>query len=177
MYQKRFCRIADGWTRAFRVFNNIRGHRQIRALVDIDMANANAGFNDGDRGVFYNALNQSGAPARNQHVDEPVELHQFVGGGSIRIPQQLNGTSGNAAFLGRLRQRVTDGGVAEDRLGSPAQHAGIAALEAKSDRIRGDIRPRFIDYADDAKRHAPLFDSKPVRAHHNAVALTNGVGQ
>jgi hypothetical protein len=61
--------------------------------------------------------------------------------------------------------------------GSAAQDAGVARLQAQACRVRGHVRARFVDDADDAERHAHAADLDAGRAAREAADFADGIFQ
>ncbi len=63
------------------------------------------------------------------------------------------------------------------RFGTAAQDAGVAGLQAQAGGVRGHVRARFVDDADDAERHAHAADFDAGRAAREAADLPDRVFQ
>ena len=58
-----------------------------------------------------------------------------------------------------------------------AQDGGVAGFQAQAGHVHGHVRPRLVDHADDAQRHADLVEAQAVRQGAAAHDLADGVGQ
>ena len=85
--------------------------------------------------------------------------------------------SGRPAVAQAVVHAGGDGGVAADRLGAAAQDRRVARLEAQPRGIRGHVRTRFVDDADDAERHAHATDLDTGGAVAQDRDLAHRVGQ
>ena len=63
-----------------------------------------------------------------------------------------------------------EGDIGMDGLASAAQYCGVSALDRECSSVDRDIRARFINDADDAKRHAHFGNLESVRS---AEAIEN----
>ena len=63
------------------------------------------------------------------------------------------------------------------RLGAAAQDRRVAGLEAQSRGVGGHVRPRLVDDADDAQRHAHQADLDAGRTELEVRDLADGIGQ
>ena len=81
-----------------------------------------------------------------------------------------------AGVLEALDQAGMDRLRGMQRIRAAAQDHGIAGLEAERAGIGGDVRPAFIDDADDAERRAHALDMQAVRAIPLGDDLADGIG-
>ena len=156
--------VADGRARSLGIKNNIRRHVDIRKLVDIYVAVAGACFDNRDSRIFNYAFYETRSAARNEHIDEPVHLHQLVCALTRGIFYKIHGICGKPSFFYRRAHEMRHGFIRIYRLFAAAQYNCVARLEAEGSGIRSDIRSRFIYYADNAERHGDFFYSEPVRS-------------
>ncbi len=70
-----------------------------------------------------------------------------------------------------------DGARGMEALGAAAQDRRIAGLEADAAGIRGHVRPRLVDDADDAERHAHALDGEAVRPRPFGQHGADGIGK
>ncbi len=63
------------------------------------------------------------------------------------------------------------------RLGTAAKNHAVAGLEAERRRVRGHVRPRFVDDADEPDGHAHLADFHAVRPPPHAEHLADRIGK
>ena len=104
-------------------------------------------------------LHQALAAARHDHVKRAVETSQHFGD---RLARRERREADRGFGKPRLLQPRDETGV--DRLrgvetvGAAAQHHRVAALQAKRAGVRGDVRPAFVDDADDAERRRHALD-------------------
>ena len=68
--QERFHCVADGRARGLGVYANFNRHVLVGGLVHERVANAGAGFDNGNGAVLHDACDKSCAAARNNHVDK-----------------------------------------------------------------------------------------------------------
>ena len=87
-------------------------------------------------------------------------------------------TSGSkSGHFDRLAQRGHDRLVARSSTGTPPQQHGVARLQADPGGIRGHVRPRLIDHADDPERHSNLTHLQTVGEYAAAHDLADRVRQ
>ena len=96
-------RVAHAGAAALGVLHDVQGHLQIRVLVHVDMADAGAGLNDRNRGVFHTGANQTRAASGNEQIHQSVGAHQLRGalaGGVLHQTQRVLGKARSGqAFL------------------------------------------------------------------------------
>jgi hypothetical protein len=104
---------------------------------------------------------------RDQHADR----------GAVRRGDDLHcglrQAGGDKAFADAGGDRL----VARERLRAATQDRRVAGLEAERGGIRGDVRPRLVDDADDAQRHAHVPDLDTGRSVLELADLAHGVGE
>ena len=102
---------------------------------------------------------------------------QFADSGAIGGLDDLHGIGRQAgagqAFLDDFCERL----VAMDRFRAAAQYRRIATLDAQAGGVDGDVRPRLVNNADDAERHAHLADLDAARTVFHVRDFTDRICQ
>ncbi|MNC27006.1 hypothetical protein D3C75_751610 [compost metagenome] len=62
------------------------------------MAYACSRFNDGHRGIHHNVLDQRAPAARDNDIQQSIQLQHFIHGGTVRIFDQLQRLAWNSRF-------------------------------------------------------------------------------
>ena len=72
-------RVADARPADLRVDDDVDGHLLVGARVEEDVHDARAGLDHGHRRLAHDGLDQLGAAARHEHVDQPARPHELGG--------------------------------------------------------------------------------------------------
>ena len=123
------------------------------------------------------ALDQALAAAGHDDVDVLVVGDQVADRRAVGRRDDLHGVLGQAGGAKAAMHARGDGLVAADRLGAAAQNGRIAGLETQPGGVRRHVRPRFVDDADDAQRHAHPSDLDAGRPVLEIGDLADGIGQ
>ncbi len=126
---------------------------------------------------FDHRPDQVGAAARDQHVDQAPRGHQLLHAGPRRRVDQRDRVVRQPAGGDRTAQRVHDRLVRSGGRRRTAQQHRVAGLQAQSGRVRGHVRPRFVDHRDHAERHPYLPQFQTVRQRRSADHLADRVRQ
>ena len=94
-------------------------------------------------------------------------------GGRDRLHRVLGQAGGGEALVHACGDRL----VGAHRLGAAAQDRRVARFEAQRGGVGGDVRPRFVDDADHAERHAHRPTWMPRRPVLELADLADGIGQ
>ncbi len=145
--------------------------------VDVDVAVAGGGVDDGHGGDCLQRVLEALAAARDDQVDAVL-----LGGelGELLAPaagDEADAAVGQPGGDGRLGGDLRERGVGVGRRGGAAQDDRVARLQAQRGGVDGDVGARLVDDGDDAERHAHLAH---VEAVGQAVAvdhLADGVGE
>ncbi len=127
--------------------------------------------------VARDALDQSLAAARHDDVDVLLVGDQAADRRAVGGRDHLHGVLGQARGAQALVDARRDRAVAAERLGAAAQDRRVAGLEAQSRGVGGHVRPRLVDDADDAQRHAHEADLDAGRTELEVGDLADGIGQ
>ncbi len=109
-------------------------------------------------GFGEQARDQALAAARYDDVDEFAHGDQFADGGAVGGVDDLHAFSGQAGSLQAFLNQRRNCAVGTDRFGTATQDGGVAGFQAQRSRVGGNVRPRFINDADDTERDAHLAD-------------------
>ena len=177
MHQQRLHRIA--WTVALRlgVVRDAHGHVDVGVLVDEDVANAVEVLDHRDLRLACDPFDQAFATARHDHVDVLFIRDEEADGSAIDRGDHLDRGFRQAGCGQAFAHAGGNGLVAVQCLRPAAQDAGVAGLEAQRRGVGGHVRPRFVDDADDAERHAHLADLNAGRPVPQLADLADGVAQ
>ena len=85
--------------------------------------------------------------------------------------------SGRFGLAQALGQRCMDGARRAVAVRAAAQDHGVAGLQRQRAGVGGDVRPAFVDDADDAERHAHALDGHAVRPRPGFGDLADRIGQ
>ena len=116
----------------------------------------------GHAGVAAHPPHQLLAAARDDQIDELVELEQRGHRGAVRGVDELHRLGGRPHLLERLGQDRRDRDVRLDRLAASAKHDRVPRLHAETGGVGGDVRPRLVDEPDHAERHPHSGDLEAV---------------
>jgi len=162
--QQRFGRAADTSPPELCVQHDDLGHIEDGRLVDVDMAHAFEMGEHRDACLALYSRDETFAASWNDDVDLAVEAlqhhaHRVAIAGRNKRDRGLR-QIGLAQSLGqrgvdRVRRPITVRAAAQDH--------SIAGLERERAGVGGDVRPAFVDHADDAERHLDAFDDHAVR--------------
>ena len=175
--EQAFRRIAYARALALGVDENILRHLKVGSRINVNVAVARAGLDDGHGRVHDNRADQSCAAARNQHIEIAVQLHHLGCGVAAGVLHQIDGVLRQTLGCQRCAHQLCQAHGGLECLLAAAQDARRAGLEAQHSRIHGDIRASLVDNADHAHRHALLTDVQAVRTLVHPKHLTDRVGQ
>src|SRR5689334_4655662 len=156
--EERLHRIAGRVALRLRVVGDADRHVGVGARVDVDVAYAVQMLQHRHARLARDALDQRLAAARYDDVHVRLVGYQVADRRTIRGVDQLHAVRGQPRLAQARGDAASDRAVAVDRLGAAAQDRRVARLEAQPRRIRGDVRPRLVDDADDTERHAHRAD-------------------
>ena len=112
-----------------------------------------------------NPRHQTFAASRHDDVDIAIEPCQHLAdGGAVAGRHELDGglrQGGGAQAFGHRRKNSAAGA---QTIRAAAQDRRVPGFQAKHARIGGNVRPAFIDDANDAEWHPDALDSHPVGA-------------
>ena len=141
------------------------------------MHDAGAGLDHGHLRLAHDRVDQLGAAARDEHVDEAAGLHQLGRAVATELVDRLHRIRRQADALERLLQQLDEHAVGVLGGAAAAQHDGVAALEREGGDVDGHVGPGLVDGADDAEGHAHLGEAQAVRQGRAAQGLADRVGQ
>ena len=94
-----------------------------------------------------------------------------------RVGTSWTASSGKPAAAMPRRRHAAMTRRRSEALGTAAQDHGVAGAQAQAAGIGGDVRPRFVDDADDADRNAHARDVEPVGARPAREFGADRIGQ
>ena len=106
MDEQAFRRIAYARALALGVDENILRHLKVGSRINVNVAVARAGLDDGHGRVHDNRADQSCAAARNQHIEIAVQLHHLRGAVARGVLDQVDGAL-RQALAGKRRTHET----------------------------------------------------------------------
>ena len=177
MHQADFLRVADAGAAGFGVLNDLQCLGLVGTVIHKDVADAGAGLDAGDLGVFHAGPDEPGPAPGNEQVYIAHGCHQGVGGGVGGVLNERDGGFGQAVLPQAPAQCGDDGAGAPPGLLAAAQDAGVAALDGKGGGVTGHVGAALVDDGNDAHGHGGLFDHQPVGALHPVQDRAHRVGQ
>ena len=161
--QQRLGRAAHAGAPQLGVERDFSRHVEIGGTINVHMVDAFQMREHRHARVRLHTRDQALAAARHDHVNAAVEPGQHQAHRlAIGDRHQLNGGLGQTRRLQPARQAFGDGAARCQTVRAAAQDHGVARLEAQTARIRGHVRPAFVDDADDAQRHPHARNVEPV---------------
>ncbi len=123
----------------------------------------------------HDSLNERFAPSWNDQVNtiwpaQEVADRRPVGGGNA-----LNSILRQAAAAEQGTEQLGEGQIGVQRLRTAAQDDGIAAFDAQSGGIHGDVRAGFVDEKDHTEGNADFADFQAVGAAFPPADFPHGV--
>ena len=114
--------------------------------------------------------------ARDDQVDEVVELQQLDKFSSVRRGEDLNRAGRETGTCERIGDHLTDGEIGVLGLGATLEEDGVPGADGECSSVARDVRAGFVDDGDDAQRHANTGDAEAVGADGALGDLANGIG-
>ena len=176
MHEERLGGVADAGPVGLGVDRDRERLVEVGGPVDVDVAVADAGLDDGHGRLGDDGLDEVGAAARDEQVDQAAGGHQGADG-AVAALEEADGVRGQALALERVAQHGDDGAVGVGGGAAAAQDDGVAGLQAEAGGVDGDVGAGLVDHADDAHRHAHLADLEAVGEGGAADDLADRVGQ
>ena len=136
--QQRIERIAGARLLRLRVFDYIHRPGKVGAGIDIEMDNADAAGDHGDRGLFFAKLLQFFTTARDDHVHIFVEPQQLGDQRAVGIGNQLDNFRRDADIVKRLVDHLAEGDVAAQGFAAATQDHGVAGFDRQGGN--GDVQ-------------------------------------
>ncbi len=177
VHEQRLGGVADARPVRLGVQRDPLGHLQVGVGVDVDVAVADSGLDHGHDRVLHDVVDQAGAAARDDHVDQAAGAHQMGHRLAVGTGHELHGPGRQPGLLGRLGQHADQRGVRFVRRRGAAQQRHVAALEAEAGGVHGHVRAGLVDDRDHAERHPELAHLQPVGQRVAADHLADRVGQ
>ena len=128
-------------------------------------------------GLARDPLDQGLSAARNDHVHPLRTGDQAADRGPVGGRHHLDRVRRQSGFGQAFLDQGRQGAIAVDRFRPAAKDGGVAGLDAKAGRIDRHVRPRLVDDADDAQRHAHAADLDAARALAEVADLADRVRQ
>jgi len=123
--------VADARALHLRIDDDLLGHFGIGVAIDVDETDALEMLDDGNGGVLRHEADEALAAARNDAVDESVELEQRGERGAVGRGDELDGVGGQAGMRERLLHEGGEGGVGVKDFLAAAEDHRIARLHAE----------------------------------------------
>ena len=177
MYEERVDGVADAVAPRLRVIHQRNRHLEVGVGVDIHLHDGLTVSADGHRRVGANVVDELGAPAGHDDVDEVVELQQIIDQGPVGVGDDLYGVGRNLGFGERLLNQRAEGRVTVSRLFAAAKDGCVPALQCQGSDVDGHVGPGLVDAGNDAQGHAPPPDQQPVRKRASVEHLADRVWQ
>ena len=169
--------VADARPLHLGVDGDLGRHRGIRARVEIEVHHAGAGLDHRDLRFAHDRVDEGGAPARDQHVDETARLHQRGRSVAPELVDGLHGVAREADALERILEQADQHAIGVLGGAPSAQHDGVAALQRECGDVDRDVGARLVDGSDHAERHPHLGQAQPVGERRAAHHLTHRIRQ
>ena len=170
-------RVAHRHLTDLRIAHDVRGHLQVGARIEEDVADALIVREHGNPRLVRDLADQPRPTPRNQQVQVPVHLQEMVDGVAIGGGEDLHAVLGQPDVAGGRPQLLAQRTVRVEGLGAPAEDHGIARLHAERGRVHRHVGPRLVDDADHPQRDAHAPHPKAVGAHRRVRDLAHGIGQ
>ena len=164
MDQHRLDRIADRGTLRFAVVDDVDRHFKVGRRIDENMTVADARPDNRHRRILRDCRDQSGAAARDQHIEILRELHELIRGFAGGVRHELDDIRRQPCRLHRIAHDIRQADIRAECLLAAAQDHAVSGFHAERRRIDRDIRAALEDDADDAERHARFLNAQTVRA-------------
>jgi hypothetical protein len=119
-----------------------------------------------DARLARQALDQFLAAARDDDVDVLGHRDQLADRRAVGRRDRLHRVLREPGAAQPGAHARSDRLVRLQRFGASPQDAGVPRLETQAAASGGDVRPRLVDDADDAERHAHASDLDSARAAH-----------
>jgi hypothetical protein len=152
-------------------------HRRVGARVDIGVAKPLGMGEDRHARLGLHPRDQPLAAARDDEIDEAGGRQHGRDEGTVPARGDLHGGLGQTGRAQALGDGGMDGARAVKTIGATAQDDGVAGFQADAGRIRPDIRPAFVDHADDADGHGNTAEAQAVGPGPLRHDVTQGIGQ
>ena len=153
-------------------------HREVGGRVHVDVAVARRGVDHGHAGDGADRLLQALSPARDDQVDDALELGEL---GQLLAPaagherQRARRAGPRASAASRAIRASTSFECAAR--GRAAQQHRVAGLQAQRGGVDRDVRARLVDDGDHAQRDSNLAEVEPVGQAPAVDDLAHRVGQ
>ena len=159
------------------VEENGLGHRQVGGFVHVNEAYAGVVLDNRNGGVLCDETDEALAAARDDAVDEGVELEKGVERGAVGGGDELHGVGGQAGVGKGAGDERGERGVGVEDFLAAAEDGGVAGFQAEDGAVDGDVGARFINNPDDADGHAAFADVDAVGARPVFERFADGVGE
>jgi hypothetical protein len=156
--EQRFGGVAGAVALRLGVLDDLQRLGRVGVVVDVDMAVAVEVLDHRHPRFGQQARDQPLAAARHDDVDELAHGDQLADRGAVGGVDDLHRFGGQAGAPQAFLHQRGDGAVGADGFRAAAQDGGVAGFQAQCRGVRRHVRPRLVDDADDAERHAHLAD-------------------
>ena len=126
--QQNLLGVADARAAGLGVFDDVQRHVEVGGPLHIDMADAGAGGDAGDGGVFHAGADEPRPAAGDQQVHIALRRHERLRPGAGGVLHEVHGVFRDTDSAQTGAQRVHDGAGAAEGLLAAAQDADVAAL-------------------------------------------------
>ncbi len=147
------------------------------ARVDIGVAEAFEMGDDRNAAFALHPLDQRGAAARHDDVDDAAHLQHHADRRAVAGRDQLDRRLRQAGGGEAVAQRGDERPRGMEALRAAAQDRGVAGFERQPAGVGGDVGAALVDDADDAERHADARDPEPVGPGPVRQHVADRVGQ
>ncbi len=175
--QQRLGGVAHTGPTRLGVQQNAFGDIEIGCFVNVDMTIADTGLDGRHHRVTDHRVDQARSPSRDHDVDEAAGLDQMRHAGAVGTGKQRHDVGLESLCGHRCSQRGDERIVRLGRRRASAQKHRVAGLQRQPECVDRDVRPSFVDDADDAERNALLTQLQAVGQRAPAQHLADRVGQ
>ncbi len=168
--------VADARAVGLGVDGDRQGPVEVGTGVDVDVAVADPGLDDGHGGAGDDGLDEVGATPRDEQVDEPAGGHQRPDD-AVAALEQAHRVGGQPVGGERTAQHGDGGAVGLRRGAATPEDDGVAGLQAEPGSVDGDVGAGLVDHPDHPHRHPDLPDLEAVGQRRAPDHLADRVGQ
>ena len=176
-HQQRLGGVAGAVALGLGVLDDLQRLGQVGAVIDVHMAVAVQVLDHRHPRLAGDALDQTLAAARHNHIDVVLHGDEFAHRGAVGGLDHLHHACRQPGGLQPFTHAGGDGLVRMQRLGATAQDRGVAGFQAQACGIRRHVGTRLVDDADDAERHPHLADLDARGAVLEAVDFADRIRQ
>ena len=150
---------------------------EIGGLMDVDMAVAGAGLDNGNERLAHAALDEPRTAAGDQQVDDTAEFHEGAGGLAVGRLDHRDGRAGKPAVLDGVGQKLSDHRARMIGERTAAQDAGVTGTDADAGGVGRHVGASLVHHGDESQGHAHLGEVEPAVDRAVVEHTAHGVGQ